>query len=155
MNKLIAIFTRIIYMPSEIIIIRIKYSRKFKIFCLRQKKKTNFFVKNLSFFLSLSLSINSYTPSFNISEIHAQTPRSLEYKSRRSKIAVFPVPAYRSVGIYTCCSVGQRYIEFVGDWIRSEEVDFLVGGYSRPSHDPLWGPLSGSSGVAEEELQGH
>lgn len=31
---------------------------------------------------------------------------------------------------------GQRYIEFVGDWIRSEEVDFLVGGYSRPSHDP-------------------
>lgn len=149
MNKLIAIFTRIIYMPSEIIIIRIKYSRKFKIFCLRQKKKTNFFVKNLSFFLTFFLFF------FNISEIHAQTPRSLEYKSRRSKIAVFPVPAYRSVGIYTCCSVGQRYIEFVGDWIRSEEVDFLVGGYSRPSHDPLWGPLSGSSGVAEEELQGH
>lgn len=49
------------------------------------------------------------------------------------------MPAYRSVGIYTSCSVarsGQRYIEFVGDWIRSEEVDFLVGGHPRPSHDP-------------------
>lgn len=59
------------------------------------------------------------------------------------------MPAYRSVGIYTCCSAAgpaNDTSNFVGDWIRSEEVDFLVGVgiHSRPSHDPLVRvPLSG------------
>lgn len=76
---------------------------------------------------------------------------SLEHytRRRRFKIGLFLVPAYRSVGIYTCCSAAgpaNDTSNFVGDWIRSEEVDFLVGVgiHSRPSHDPLVRvPLSG------------
>lgn len=103
----------------------------------RRIRRSISFVKNLNLFLFLSTISHhrSYTP-IEISEIRSN---STIVSNTFPKSFLFPLPAYRSVGIYTSCSVarpGQRYIEFVGDWIRSEEVDFLVGGHPRPSHDP-------------------
>lgn len=46
----------------------------------------------------------------------------------RVSLTRFPVAAYRSVGIYVARLVWPRTDESVGDQIRSEEVDFLVGG---------------------------
>lgn len=108
--------------------------------------------KSFSFsFLSFYRSSIQFPTDWHFSDSTLKLHCSLEHytRRRRFKIGLFLVPAYRSVGIYTCCSAAgpaNDTSNFVGDWIRSEEVDFLVGVgiHSRPSHDPLVRvPLSG------------